>query len=59
MDKNIDCKLKDAYKNLRGWVRMLGDELQRNYEYRDEITEIQDVDYDEIEILNYELEKKK
>ena len=58
MDKNIDCKLKDAYKDLRDWVRGLGKELQRNYEYIHEIREIQDVDHDEIESLNSDLEKR-
>ena len=58
MDKNIDYKLKDAYKNLRECVQLLGYELRRNYEYMDEIREIQDVDHDVIENLNSELEKK-
>ena len=56
MDKNIDYKLKDAYENLRKCVQLLGDELQRNYEYRDEIREIRDVDHDVIENINNELE---
>ena len=55
MDKNIDYKLKDAYKYLREWVQLLGDELQRKYKYRDEIREIRDVDHDVIENLSNEL----
>ena len=51
MEKNIDYKLKDAYKELRYWVQILGDELRKNYEYIDEIREIQDVDHDEITSL--------
>ena len=37
---------------------MLGDELKKNYEYRDKIIEIRDDDHDEIENLSNELEKK-
>ena len=51
MEKNIDYKLKDAYKELRYWVRTSGDELRKSYKYIDEIREIQDVDHDEIESL--------
>ena len=58
MNRDIHYKLKDAYKELRDWVRILGNELQRNYEYRNEIREIKDVDHDEIESLNNELEEK-
>ena len=58
MDKNIDYKLKNANKNLRECVQLLGYELRRNYEYMDEIRGIQDVDHDVIENLNNELEKK-
>ena len=58
MDKNIDYKLKDAYKNLRECIQILGNELQRNYEYMDEIRGIQDVDHDVIENLINELVKK-
>ena len=58
MDKNIDYKLKDAYKELRDWVRISGDELQRNYKYMDEIREMQDVDHDEIKSLNNKLEER-
>ena len=54
MDKNIDYKLTDAYKNLRECVQLLGYELQRNYEYMDEIRGILDVDHDVIENLNNE-----
>ena len=58
MEKNIDYKLKDAYKELRYWVRILGDELRKNYEYIDEIREIQDVDHDDIKSLNNKLEER-
>ena len=58
MDKNIDYKLKDAYKEPRDWVRILGDELQRNYKYMDEIREIQDVNHDEIKSLSNEVEER-
>ena len=58
MNRDIHYKLQGAYKELGDWVRILGDELQRNYEYRDEIREIQDIDHDEIESLNNELEKR-
>ena len=58
MYRDIHYKLKDAYKELRDWVRILGDELQRNYEYRNEIREILDVDHDEIESLNNELKER-
>ena len=42
MDKNRDYKIKDAYKNLREWVQLLGDEIR----------EIRDVDHDELEEWN-------
>ena len=58
MDKNIDYKLKDAYKEPRDWVRILGDELQRNYKYMDEIREIQDVNHDETKSLSNEVEER-
>ena len=58
MEKNIDYKLKYAYTSLGYWVQLLGDELQRNYEYMDEIREIWDEDHDEIENLNKELEER-
>ena len=51
MVKNINDKLKDAYKNLSDCVQLLGDELRRNYEYMDEIREIRDDDHDEIKSL--------
>ena len=44
MDKNIDYKLKDAYKNLKDMVGLLGHDLQKKHKYMDEIRKIRDDD---------------
>ena len=46
MSNDIDYKLRNTYIDLKNWVDVLGDELQKNYECMYKIRQIQDVYHD-------------